>query len=89
MISNPKNSFGASRGANLVKERFFRDTLYDKMKHPEKSAFSFGAAFNQLNEFRATKMLEWLFTNQQSLAKENCSFQFDCFNVLRLCLENI
>ena len=43
------------------------------MKHPEKSAFSFGAAFNQLNEFRATKMLEWLFTNQQSLAKENCS----------------
>ena len=52
------------------------------MKHPEKSAFSFGAAFNQLNEFRATKMLEWLFTNQQSLAKENCSFQFDCFNVL-------
>ena len=33
-------------------------------------------------------MLEWLFTNQQSLAKENCSFQFDCFNVLRLCLQN-
>ena len=53
------------------------------MKHPEKSAFSFGAAFNQLNEFRATKMLEWLFTNQQSLAKENCSFQFGIFNVLR------
>ena len=22
------NSLGASRGANLVKERFFRDTLY-------------------------------------------------------------
>ena len=32
MISNPKNSLGASRGANLVKERFFRDTLYNKSR---------------------------------------------------------
>ena len=28
MISNPMNSFGASWGANLLKVRFFRDTLY-------------------------------------------------------------
>ena len=28
MISNPMSSLRASRGANLVKERFFRDTLY-------------------------------------------------------------
>ena len=28
MISNPMNSLGASRGANLLKGRFFRDTLY-------------------------------------------------------------
>ena len=32
MISNPMNSFGASRGANLLKVRFFRDTLYKKKK---------------------------------------------------------